>query len=532
MPDAQYDAFISYRRSDGAAVARWLRRALESYRPPRALRDRFSRKLRVYLDTAYERGTSDFYEHNIKPALLASRYLVVVATPAAVRRTGGADDWMHREVTDFAQGPNGGNVVAVRGAGEFDDPLPSDLRERFPNIEIIDLRGAGPFTFLNPVRAARLSAEKLKLVAPLLDLAPEDMPQLRQEEEKRQQGRVGAAAGVTLAVVVAVSSLSIFALQSRFRATRALESSMFATGRMVQSISRSLSSGGNTSSLRSNLINEGCDLIDKLRIEADREAPIDALITCREERGREHEQQQEPAQAQTVLRDAIDLARAQHDRSRSISAAIGIVQAREHLAAYHARNKDQAAAEAEYRLLLSDARRLAQVHKGRHEIYVAEAEALGQLGDIAAGRKDHAEAARLYDEAADAVGRAVEASFQEGRRLTWLARLHRLAGEQHIELKDIEAALKSFARAVDARARFGERAIPADFEFEAAISHARVFEAERRRSNAAVARKSLTDARVAIGRLLAAPKVGAELRQRAEKIRDWIKAQEAGLSDG
>ena len=45
-------------------------------------------RLRVYLDTAYERGTSDFYEHNIKPALLASRWLIVVATPAAIRRRG------------------------------------------------------------------------------------------------------------------------------------------------------------------------------------------------------------------------------------------------------------------------------------------------------------------------------------------------------------------------------------------------------------------------------------------------------------
>jgi hypothetical protein len=33
------------------------------------LRDRFGRKLAIYLDTAYERGTSDFYEQNIRPAL-------------------------------------------------------------------------------------------------------------------------------------------------------------------------------------------------------------------------------------------------------------------------------------------------------------------------------------------------------------------------------------------------------------------------------------------------------------------------------
>src|ERR1700736_500188 len=191
MVECHYDAFISYRRSDGAKVARWARRELETYRVPRSLRGSFGRKLRIYLDTAYESGTSDFYEQNIKPALLASRFLLIVATPAAMRRAGAAgQDWIEREVTDFMSGPNGTNVIAIRGAGEFDAPLPADLGRRFPNIEIIDLRGAGRMWFLHPTRAARLSAEKLKLVAPLLGLPPQRMPRLREDGELRQQTRL------------------------------------------------------------------------------------------------------------------------------------------------------------------------------------------------------------------------------------------------------------------------------------------------------------------------------------------------------
>jgi hypothetical protein len=182
MPEAGYDAFISYRRSDGGTVARWLRRELEGFRPPRSLRAKFNRKIRVYLDTAYELGTGDFYENNIRPALLGSRYLLVVATPNAVTRPRGVEDWIAREIGDFYAGPNGRNVVAVRGAGEFDAPLPARLNELFPNVEIIDLRGAGRFWFLHPTRAARLASEKLKLVAPLLGVPPEEMPRLRQEE--------------------------------------------------------------------------------------------------------------------------------------------------------------------------------------------------------------------------------------------------------------------------------------------------------------------------------------------------------------
>src|ERR1043166_8948393 len=197
MGEFQYDAFVSYRRSDGTKVARWIRRELESYRAPRSLRDRFERKLRVYLDTAYESGTSDFYEHNIKPALLASRFFLIVATPAALRRPGAAagEDWIEREVQDFTSGPNANNVIAIRAAREFDDPLPADLHHRFPNIEIIDLRGAGRLWFLHPTRAARLASEKLKLVAPLLGLPPQEMPRLRPGGGIRQQTRVGVAGG-------------------------------------------------------------------------------------------------------------------------------------------------------------------------------------------------------------------------------------------------------------------------------------------------------------------------------------------------
>jgi len=79
-----YDAFISYRRSDGATIARWLRRRLQDYTlPPRIAEGR--KRLSVYLDTAFERANEDFWSNNIEPALKASRYLVVVATPNALQ---------------------------------------------------------------------------------------------------------------------------------------------------------------------------------------------------------------------------------------------------------------------------------------------------------------------------------------------------------------------------------------------------------------------------------------------------------------
>ena len=130
MDEILFDAFISYRRSDGGLTARWLRRQLESFRPPVALRERLRRQLRVYLDAAYERGATDFFTNTIRPALLASRFLIVVATPDAVQRPSGQDDWIKREIDEFTQGPNGKNLLLVRGGGSFDGPLPADLAPR------------------------------------------------------------------------------------------------------------------------------------------------------------------------------------------------------------------------------------------------------------------------------------------------------------------------------------------------------------------------------------------------------------------
>ena len=333
------DAFISYRRSDGSKAARWLRRELEHFRAPKRLARLHDRRLRVYLDTAYERGTSDFYAGTIRPALLASRYLIVVATPDAVRRPADSDDWIVREIEDFAAGPNGANVVVVRGAGALDDPLPGDLKERFPNIEIVDLRKVGRLWFLQPMRAARISAEKLKLVAPLLDVAPGEMPVLRQEEERAQQVRLGVAAGSTLAVVVAVTGLSVFALQSRWRAQQAFDVSLYSATRVVGQVADGLT-GDNDREIRSQLLNQACDLVDRLASESRREPNVDASVTCMIERAASHEHLGEKAEAEALLGEAIAAADARYDADPQEAVGLTVARAYDAMASLYADRKD------------------------------------------------------------------------------------------------------------------------------------------------------------------------------------------------
>jgi hypothetical protein len=95
-PDGpEFDAFISYRRSDGAWAAHWLRRNLERTRLPPELERPGRRPLRCYIDVIYRRSTDDFFLNNIVPNLKQSRYLILIATPDALkRRTDGQPNWV------------------------------------------------------------------------------------------------------------------------------------------------------------------------------------------------------------------------------------------------------------------------------------------------------------------------------------------------------------------------------------------------------------------------------------------------------
>jgi tetratricopeptide (TPR) repeat protein len=524
----EYDAFISYRRSDGSTVARWLRRELEGYRAPHSMRKRFGRKLRIYLDTAYERGASDFYEQNIKPVLLSSSYLIVVATPDAVRRGDETNDWIAREIADFSAGPNGRNVIAARGAGDFADPLPADLPLRFPNIEIVDLRGATRFWYFNPARAYRLTSEKLKIFAPLLDVPLDDMPKLRQEEERRQQSRIGIATGATLGVLLAVSGLSIFALQSRNQAVRSLEDSMFATGSMV------LLAGGlgddaadDTARTRRLLINQGCDLIDNLSSGSGVDPAIAEFIACRLARARDRENQGEQLEAQALYENAISNAASRYSRIPRADAADGLIQARQAYAEYLLRQNHDDAAETQYTDLLHAARNFSESDRPRRQYARAEAEALTALGDLYEKRGERPKAAASYDEAAESVRGEIDLAGSDPTPsdIEWLARLYRFAGEQRRLADDPDGAIDRYNRALQVRSLIAASQVTPTLYENAAIANSLIFMVERGRGNGVAAEKASAAALAAIAPVLASESASTDLKQQAMTLKSWIEAQ-------
>lgn len=460
--------------------------------------------------------------------MLASRYLLVVVTPNALAHPDHAGDWMAREAADFAAGANAQNVIAVRGAGEFNDPLPDEIRTRFPNIEIVDLRGAGRFWRLNPTRAGHLGSEKLKLVAPLLGIPFDAMPVLRQEEERRQQFRMGSVLGATLGVLISVSGLSIFALESRNQAVRSLEDSMFATGSMVL-LSAGLPTGDDDAEARTRrlLINQGCDLIDKLSSGSGRKPQIAELVTCRLERARSRENLGEQEEARAQYDEAIKLAGERYARLPRADAADRLIEARQAYAEYLARQHDRAAEEAQYGRLRDDARRLAADLPDRGELARAAGEALGQLGDLLRGRNEPAQAGESYDEAAQAVRKEVslEADKASAQTVAWLVRLHRLAGEQHLQLNDPDGAADRFRRALDARGLIAaDKPAPA-LDWEAAFTQARMFDLERGRGNGPAAASASAEVLSAVARILEAAAATPDLKGRATQLKTWIEQQ-------
>jgi WD40 repeat protein len=224
----QHDAFISYRRGDGGTVAQWLRRRLQTYRPPKKLRRRTT-PLDIYLDTSFETATTDFYETNIRPALAASRHLIVIATPSTLLpREDGKENWVVREIGDFPLRPK---ILVAAGATMPDARLPGALEREFPNIERVDLRAAGRTNALAFGARARRHEEFLKIAAPLWDIASSEMPELREEEAKRRLWRLTAVLASTVALLIVVSALLVWGMVNLASSRRQLAANHLARGR-------------------------------------------------------------------------------------------------------------------------------------------------------------------------------------------------------------------------------------------------------------------------------------------------------------
>jgi hypothetical protein len=519
MSELIYDAFISYRRSDGGRTARWLRRELQGFRPPRTLRNRLPQRLRIYLDAAYERGATDFFENTIRPALLASRFLIVVATPDAVLRPNGEDDWIAREIGEFSHGPNGQNLLLARGAGAFDGPLPGDLLARFPHIEIIDLRDVGRFWFLNPLRASRIADEKLKLIAPIIGIPAQDMPLLRREQERIQQARIGAAAGAAFAVFFTVSALTVYALVSRVRAATALESTLAATGSIVLKLGGSDDSATFSKQARKNLVNDVCDLFDGLRAQANTDARVRPLLICYVERAKDHEALNEIDQARRLFQKAVAEAISVHARNHTPDDGRSIVLALNELDGFLERHDDAKTVTTSLKEADPTIAALQADYPDQPFFPEVRARRLQRLAGLYEVQGQPSVQLSVLDQAATLADEAAQKQFEKKQAPMFALKGQLLmsAAEIASRVADADAALgrlRAAASALDAAARADKSA---DTLNGAAI-YAMVAALEANRGNAEAAEEARTEGRRRLGALNLTQVTDQSERERLQRI--------------
>jgi tetratricopeptide (TPR) repeat protein len=217
-----YFAFLSYSHRD-QAIADWLHQALERFVVPSHLVGRITdhgavpKRLTPIFRDLNELPASGDLGGEIRSAIAASRFLVVICSPAAARSR-----WTNAEIEAFKRARPEGCIFAVIIDGEpfasdlagreEEECLPQALRYKYdrrgrPTSHkaeplAADLRGTG--------EVRRLGF--LKLVAGMLGLG---LDELVQRDTIRRQRRLATVAGGSLVGMLIATGLAVTAIQAR-----------------------------------------------------------------------------------------------------------------------------------------------------------------------------------------------------------------------------------------------------------------------------------------------------------------------------
>ncbi len=221
VPQHLYFAFLSYSHVD-AGWGEWLHNALENFKVPKSLAGRLTqqgivpKRLTPVFRDRKELAASRDLGTEIRGALAASRYLIVLCSPAAAN-----SQWTNAEIDSFKRlRPDGcalavivdGEPFASDIGGEADECLPPALRIHY------DHRGRPTGKRAEPL-CADLRENRdgkrvglLKLVAGMLGVGLDD---LIQREVVRRQRKFAMIAAASLAGMTVTSGLAVTAIYAR-----------------------------------------------------------------------------------------------------------------------------------------------------------------------------------------------------------------------------------------------------------------------------------------------------------------------------
>lgn len=217
-----YFAFMSYSHQD-QELADWLQDELEDFRVPRHLVGRITehgavpRRLCPIFRDLKELPASDDLGTEIRAAIAASRYLLVLCSPSAAK-----SQWANLEIEAFKRVRPEGCILAAIASGEpfasdipgreEEECLPRALRFKYDRRGRPTGKRAEPLAAdLREPGAARRHGF-LKLVAGMLGVGLDD---LVRHDEVRRHRRLAILAAGSLAGMVVTSGLAVAAIEAR-----------------------------------------------------------------------------------------------------------------------------------------------------------------------------------------------------------------------------------------------------------------------------------------------------------------------------
>jgi hypothetical protein len=207
----RYRAFISYSHGD-LKVARWLHRAIETYRPPKAVVGQVTeygpvppRMGKVFRDEEELAGAPEL-GGELEDAIRRSDSLIVICSPRSARSR-----WVDHEIRFFKLVNPDKPVLAVIALGEPEGEnccFPDSLRHAVtPQGEIDRAQSIEPLA--PDLQKLGHAAVKLKLIAALLGVGYDD---LARRELKRARQLTIAVTAISTTIVVIMAGLTGWAL--------------------------------------------------------------------------------------------------------------------------------------------------------------------------------------------------------------------------------------------------------------------------------------------------------------------------------
>lgn len=209
----RYLAFLSYSHRDQRA-ARWLHRAIETYRFPRALIGEDSpfgpipRKLPSVFRDRDELPASGDLGGELRAALASSRFQIVLCSPAAAR-----SHWVNEEIKHFKMLNGEGRTLALILTGEpnsggDDECFPPALRFRVDaEGEVSDIPAEPIAADIRPGK----DGPKLALQKLIADLAGVRLDDLVRRDSAPRQKRLTIMAAISSTIAVVTIGLVIYA---------------------------------------------------------------------------------------------------------------------------------------------------------------------------------------------------------------------------------------------------------------------------------------------------------------------------------